>query len=73
MYSCKQVETKEILSFMWKYTSLFNGRNVNGIENWLKSAKVSLVDSPIKKINNSSGEKVQVRSLYVLKDKYLGI
>lgn len=52
---------------MWKYTSLFNRQNVNSLEKWLKSAKVSLADSPIKRINNNSGEKVQVRTcIYLL-------
>jgi hypothetical protein len=37
----------------------------------LNSAKVSLTDSPTKKISHIIGEKVQIRNLYVLKDEYL--
>ncbi|KAF7720458.1 hypothetical protein EC973_008471, partial [Apophysomyces ossiformis] len=71
VYDCKQVEVKEILSLVWKYTNVFDKQNVSSLGKWLKSAKISLTDSPIKRINNDRGEKVQVRNLYVLKDDYL--
>ncbi|KAI7907731.1 uncharacterized protein BX663DRAFT_425955, partial [Cokeromyces recurvatus] len=71
-YNFKQVETKKILSFIRKYSCLFNKYNISSLGKWLKSAKVSLTDSPIKRIYGSTGEKVQVRNVYVLKDEYLG-
>ncbi|KAI8880788.1 hypothetical protein K501DRAFT_190514 [Backusella circina FSU 941] len=72
VYNCKQVEMKEILSFIRKHSCLFNKQNVSSLGKWLKSAKVILTDSPIKRIYRSMGEKVQVRNRYVLKDEYLG-
>ncbi|KAI9253629.1 hypothetical protein BY458DRAFT_443143 [Sporodiniella umbellata] len=72
VYNCKQVEMEEILSFIQKYSRLFNKTNVNSLGKWLKSAKVNLTDSSSKRIYCSTGEKVQVRNLYVLKDEYLG-
>ncbi|KAI8982142.1 hypothetical protein BDF20DRAFT_937776 [Mycotypha africana] len=69
-YVCKQIETTDILSLIQKYLNLF--KNVSVLGKWLKSAKVNLIDSPIKRVQHSKGEKVQVRNLYVLKDEYQG-
>ncbi|CAO3694549.1 unnamed protein product [Rhizopus stolonifer] len=71
VYNCKQVEAKEIFSFVRKYTSLFGKQNISNFGKCLKSAKESLTDSPVKRTSNGT-EKVQVRNLYVLKDEYLG-
>lgn len=72
VYDCKQVGTKEMLSFVWKHTNVFDKQNVNSFGKWLKSQKISLAYSPVKRVTNSADEKVQVRILYVMKAKYLG-
>ncbi|CAO3626032.1 unnamed protein product [Mucor hiemalis] len=71
VYECKQVEVEEILSFVQKHSPLFAKATVSSLGKWLKSAKVILTESTMKRIIRNTGEKVQARNLYVMKDEYL--
>ncbi|CAO3694561.1 unnamed protein product [Rhizopus stolonifer] len=53
VYYCKKVETKEILSFVWKHTNVFDKQNVSSFGKWLKSQKISLTYSSVKRVTNS--------------------
>lgn len=71
VYDCKKVETKEILSTVWKYSKVFDTQNVNSFGKWLKSQKISLTLSPSKRTTADDNEKVQARNLYIMKDVFL--
>ncbi|KAI7902287.1 uncharacterized protein BX663DRAFT_71055 [Cokeromyces recurvatus] len=71
IYECRRMETKEILALLMKHTDLLNKKTVSSFGKWLKSAKVDLLKSPDKRVLTSDNEKVQVRNLYVMKEKFL--
>ncbi|KAG2211160.1 hypothetical protein INT47_006279 [Mucor saturninus] len=57
---------EEILTFIKKYTHLFDRQRVNDLGKWLKASKIHLVDSPIKRVYLSDALKNVVSYL----DKY---
>ncbi|KAI9480714.1 MAG: hypothetical protein EXX96DRAFT_479942, partial [Benjaminiella poitrasii] len=71
IYECKRMETKDILALLMRYINLLNKKTVSNFGKWLKSAKVNLIKPSDKKILTSDNEKVQLRSLYVMKEKFL--
>ncbi|KAI7862378.1 hypothetical protein BDF14DRAFT_1990357, partial [Spinellus fusiger] len=55
-YECKKVKVKEILSLVWKYTSIFDKHNINSLGRWLNSARINSKGYTIKRINRNTGE-----------------
>lgn len=62
----------DILSVVWKYADIFSEKTAYGFGKWCTSRKLCLTESGIKRKFNDLQQKISVRSLYVLKDEYIG-
>ncbi|CAO3640355.1 unnamed protein product [Cunninghamella echinulata] len=71
IYDNKRILTKEILSFVWKYSSIHDSKSISTFGKWMKNNKLHLLECPIKRVYDNENSKIQTRNLYVLKDKFI--
>ncbi|KAG2218961.1 hypothetical protein INT45_008385 [Circinella minor] len=71
MFDCKEITTKEILNTVKQYTTFFDDKTIFSFGQWCSRKKVELVTVGSKRVSRN-GERINIRSLYALKDEYLG-
>ena len=69
-YECKSLTNSDILLMVWKYTDLFDKKNVIAFGKWCAN-KVDFIAAHSKRRRGDSG-KVSERSLFVAKEQYIG-
>jgi hypothetical protein len=62
----------DILSIVWKHTSILNSLNAQGLSKWCGVRKLQLMKAEVKRKQDEFGRKISTRVLYVVKDKYIG-
>jgi hypothetical protein len=72
VYDCKDISMKQILSTVWEYSDIFNDKNTVSFGKWCSNNNVELMKSKTKRKYNGNKEKISTRSLYVLKQDYIG-
>lgn len=74
IYEFKHVTIKEILSLMWKYTNMFDGKSISSMASWCSARKIhfTTIHTSRKSIKNNNKERIRYRELYVIKDKFIG-
>ncbi|KAI8881428.1 hypothetical protein K501DRAFT_334769 [Backusella circina FSU 941] len=70
MYELKVVSMKNILAKIWDNSVLFEDKSIKSFTKWCEGKNLSFFSVPSKRLHNLYGERVSVRSLYVLKDQY---
>lgn len=67
MYECRQVSQKQILSTAWKYTTIFDEKTVLWFMKCCSHKKLDFLKAPTKRRQNSDGDRLTIRYLFVLK------
>lgn len=62
----------DILAYVWKYSYLLEDKNPTGFGRWCSGKGIDLIGATVKRKKIDTEVTVSVRSLYVLKEKYIG-
>lgn len=62
----------DILAYVWKYSYLLQDKNPIGFGRWCSGKGIDLIEVTVKRIKVDEAVTISVRSLYVLKEKYIG-
>lgn len=62
----------DILSIVWKHTSIIDNLNTQGLSKWCGVRILQLMKAEVKRKQDECGRKISTSILYVVKDKYIG-
>ncbi|KAI7904493.1 uncharacterized protein BX663DRAFT_430986 [Cokeromyces recurvatus] len=72
VYENLSCSMNDILSYVWKYSYLLQDKNPIGFGKWCSGKDIDLMHGTTKRKKGVDGRTILVRSLYVLKEKYIG-
>lgn len=62
----------DILAYVWKYSYLLEDKNPAGFSRWCSGKGIDFLGATVKRKKVDAAVSVSVRSLHVLKEKYIG-
>jgi hypothetical protein len=71
IYELELVSMNNILAKIWDESVLFMDKSVKWFTNWCGGRDLTFFSVPSKRLKNQYDDRISMRSLYVLKDKYI--
>ena len=71
MFDCKGITTSEVMNTANKYSTFFDDKTIFAFGQWCGRKKLEFLNASSKR-GNKDDKRITTRSIYVLKDKYLG-